>query len=181
MQTIADSFAGERERHTLETLLATRLSEWTILLGKLLTPLLWAWVVGQVLILVSLITSNIAFGQGELLLFSPAMTLAGMGFGLLVSGLLALAGVLLSLRAESVRQAQQSLALAWIGLVIVSFVLVVLTIMALGSLGVPVQAWLEAGNLTPLVLGAAGMLALLDGALLALTLRRFRRARLLGV
>jgi ABC-2 type transport system permease protein len=181
MQTIADSFAGERERHTLETLLATRLSEWTILLGKLLTPLLWAWVVGQVLILVSLITSNIAFGQGELLLFSPAMTLAGMAFGLLVSGLLALAGVLLSLRAESVRQAQQSLALAWIGLVIVSFVLVVLTIMALGSLGVPVQAWLEAGNLTPLVLGAAGMLALLDGALLALTLRRFRRARLLGV
>jgi ABC-2 type transport system permease protein len=181
MQTIADSFAGERERHTLETLLATRLSEWTILLGKLLTPLLWAWAVGQLLILVSLITSNIAFGQGALLLFSPAMTLAGMGFGLLVSSLLALAGVLLSLRAESVRQAQQSLALAWIGLVIVYFVLVVLTIMALGFLGVPVQAWVEAGNLTPLVLGAAGVLALLDGALLALALHRFRRARLLGV
>jgi ABC-2 type transport system permease protein len=181
MQTIADSFAGERERHTLETLLATRLSERTILLGKLLTPLLWAWAVGQVLILVSLITSNIAFGQGELLLFSPAMALAGMGFGLLVSGLLALAGVLLSLRAESVRQAQQSLALAWIGLVIVYFVLVVLTIMALGFLGVPVQAWVEAGNLTPLVLGAAGVLALLDGVLLSLALRRFRRTRLLGL
>jgi ABC-2 type transport system permease protein len=181
MQTIADSFAGERERHTLETLLATRLSEWTILLGKLLTPLLWAWAVGQLLILVSLITSNIAFGQGELLLFSPAMTLAGMGFGLLVSSLLALAGVLLSLRAESVRQAQQSLALAWIGLVIVYFVLVVLTIMALSFLGVPVQAWVEAGNLTPLVLGAAGVLALLDGVLLALALRRFRRTRLLGL
>jgi hypothetical protein len=72
-------------------------------------------------------------------------------------------------------------ALAWIGLVLVYFVLVVLTIMALGFLGVPVQAWLEAGNLTPLVLGAAGVLALLDGALLALALHRFQRARLLGV
>ena len=31
---IADSIAGERERHTLETLLATRLTEADILLGK---------------------------------------------------------------------------------------------------------------------------------------------------
>jgi hypothetical protein len=31
------------------------------------------------------------------------------------------------------------------------------------------------------VLGTAGVLALLDGVLLALALRRFRRARLLGV
>src|SRR6266542_3129096 len=30
---VADSFAGERERHTLETLLATRLSDGTILFG----------------------------------------------------------------------------------------------------------------------------------------------------
>src|SRR3954465_4189577 len=33
---VADSFAGERERHTLETLLATRLSDGAILIGKLL-------------------------------------------------------------------------------------------------------------------------------------------------
>ena len=32
---VADSFAGERERHTLETLLATRLSDQVILLGKM--------------------------------------------------------------------------------------------------------------------------------------------------
>jgi ABC-2 type transport system permease protein len=31
---IADSFAGERERHTLETLLASRLSDRAILFGK---------------------------------------------------------------------------------------------------------------------------------------------------
>ncbi|UCD40705.1 MAG: hypothetical protein JSV69_08835 [Chloroflexota bacterium] len=31
---VADSFAGERERHTLETLLASRLSDQAILIGK---------------------------------------------------------------------------------------------------------------------------------------------------
>jgi ABC-2 type transport system permease protein len=179
MRTIADSFAGERERHTLETLLATRLSERTILLGKLLTPLLWAWVVTQALMLVSLITTNIAFGQGELLIFSPALTLGGMGFGLLVSGLLALAGVLLSLRAESVRQAQQTLSLAWIGLIILYVLLLALLFTALEFAGISIMAWLQAGNLTPLVLGAAGVLLLLNGALFAFALRRFKRSRLL--
>src|SRR6185312_16139957 len=35
INTIADSIAGERERHTLETLLASRLSDRAIILGKL--------------------------------------------------------------------------------------------------------------------------------------------------
>src|SRR5258705_13580999 len=34
---VTDSFAGERERHTLETLLASRLSDEAILLGKILS------------------------------------------------------------------------------------------------------------------------------------------------
>ena len=36
IQPIVDSFAGERERHTLETLLASRLSDSAILFGKIL-------------------------------------------------------------------------------------------------------------------------------------------------
>ena len=34
LSVVPDSFAGERERHTLETLLASRLSDRAILLGK---------------------------------------------------------------------------------------------------------------------------------------------------
>lgn len=34
ISVVADSFAGERERHTLESLLAARLSDRTILFGK---------------------------------------------------------------------------------------------------------------------------------------------------
>ena len=39
---VADSFAGERERHTLESLLATRLSDRAILFGKLLAAMLYS-------------------------------------------------------------------------------------------------------------------------------------------
>jgi ABC-2 type transport system permease protein len=40
---VADSFAGERERHTLEALLATRLSDRAILFGKLLAALAYGF------------------------------------------------------------------------------------------------------------------------------------------
>jgi ABC-2 type transport system permease protein len=179
MQTIADSFAGERERHTLETLLATPLSDRVILFGKLLTPLLWAWGVTQGLILASTITTNIAFWQGSVLFFSPAMLLAGMGFGLLVSGLLATTGVLLSLRAASVRQAQQSLSIAWIVLAILYVVLIVVVIITANYLGMDLAGWIESGAVAPLAWGAAAVLLLLDGVMLTLAMHRFQRARLL--
>ena len=41
--TVADSFAGERERHTLETLLASRLPDRAILVGKLGVSVIFAW------------------------------------------------------------------------------------------------------------------------------------------
>src|SRR5512135_723452 len=40
---VADSFAGERERHTLETLLASRLPDRAIVLGKLLAAASYGW------------------------------------------------------------------------------------------------------------------------------------------
>jgi ABC-2 type transport system permease protein len=104
---VADSFAGERERHTLEALLATRLSDQAILFGKLLAALTYGFTLTWAILLVSLVTINIAVrGQG-LLLFSPLMALGALVFSVLISGLAASIGVLVSLRASSVRQAQQ--------------------------------------------------------------------------
>ena len=40
MGLVADAFAGERERHALETLLASRLNNQAILYGKMLTSIL---------------------------------------------------------------------------------------------------------------------------------------------
>ena len=40
---IGDAIAGERERHTLETLLASRISDRAILLGKVVVTVGYAW------------------------------------------------------------------------------------------------------------------------------------------
>ena len=104
---VADLFAGERERHTLEALLATRLSDQAILFGKLLAALTYGFTLTWVIMLVSLVTINIVF-RGQGLLFLPLeMALAALVFSFLISGLSASIGVLVSLRAGSVRQAQQ--------------------------------------------------------------------------
>ena len=62
---VADMFAGERERHTLEALLATRLSDQAILFGKLLAALTYGFTLTWVIMIASLITVNIGFGKGE--------------------------------------------------------------------------------------------------------------------
>jgi ABC-2 type transport system permease protein len=57
----ADTFAGERERHTLETLLASRLSDRSILFGKLGAVIGYGWGMTLITILVNLLTVNLVF------------------------------------------------------------------------------------------------------------------------
>ncbi len=116
---LTDSFAGERERHTLETLLATGLSDHAILFGKILTAVTYAWGVTILTILAGLITVNVEFGQGQLLLFSPLEGLLIFLITLLLCILITSAGVLVSLRASTVRQAETSFL---VGLAIVGFI-----------------------------------------------------------
>jgi len=52
---IPESFAGERERHTLETLLASRLTDRAILFGKVAVAVGYAWGITLMLLLVSLV------------------------------------------------------------------------------------------------------------------------------
>jgi ABC-2 type transport system permease protein len=49
---VGDSFAGERERHTLETLLASRMPDRAILLGKIGAILGYAWSIMLISLLV---------------------------------------------------------------------------------------------------------------------------------
>jgi ABC-2 type transport system permease protein len=67
---VADSIAGERERHTLETLLASRLSDTAILFGKIAAAVLYGWGLTLISALVSMIVINLVHGHGRLLLFS---------------------------------------------------------------------------------------------------------------
>jgi len=72
---IADSFAGERERHTLETLLASRLPDRAILFGKLAAALAYAWGLAAGALLLSLLSVNVVYGRGELLFYPAGMFL----------------------------------------------------------------------------------------------------------
>ena len=172
---VADSFAGERERHTLEALLATRLSDRAILFGKLLAALAYGFTLTWAILLVSLVTINVTVRGGSLLLFSPTMTVGALVFSILVSGLAASIGVLVSLRASSVRQAQQ-----WM-----SFGMLILFLPFMFVQFIP-KSWLESfGNMLiktdPVQIAAwvAVVLLVIQSVLLAIAMRLFQRSKLI--
>ena len=107
--TIPESFAGERERHTLNTLLASRLPDRAILFGKMAVSIALAWGVTVVVLGLSLVTVNIAHYDGKLLLYTPAIAIGDLLLSLLMATLFASAGVLISMRSETVQQAAQLL------------------------------------------------------------------------
>ena len=107
--TVPDSFAGERERHTLGTLLASRLPDRAILFGKLIVSVVFAWAVTLVVLLASLITVNIIFWEGDLILYTPVVAFADLTLSFLAAVLFASTGVLVSMRAQTVQQAAQLL------------------------------------------------------------------------
>jgi ABC-2 type transport system permease protein len=106
---IPDSFAGERERHTLGTLLASRLPDQAILLGKMIPPILMGWGSGLLFTLLSLVIVNIAHGDGGLLFYSPTITFGILALSFLSSTVMAGGGILTSLRSETVQDAIQKL------------------------------------------------------------------------
>jgi ABC-2 type transport system permease protein len=172
---VADSFAGERERHTLETLLASRLSDRAILLGKIGAALLYGWGMTLLGLLLGLVTVNVAHGQGQLLLFPATAFLGILTLSLLVAALSAGIGVLVSLRAATVRQAQQTLSVAFLVLFIPVFLFPLLPEewrlrMARAAQAADPAQWLGA---------AAGILLVLDLGLLGIAASRFKRTRLI--
>jgi ABC-2 type transport system ATP-binding protein len=173
---IADSFAGERERHTLETLLASRLSDRSILFGKIAACMAYGWLISISCILAGAITVNIMNWHGRILIFHDAASWLLLLLGPpLLGGVIATAGVLVSLHATTVRQAQQTLGVAFA---------VVLIGAIFGSSMLPTdwKAWFARILLTwsqaDLVLAAAGVLLAIDLALLSAGMARFQRARL---
>jgi ABC-2 type transport system permease protein len=173
---IADSFAGERERHTLETLLASRLSDRSILFGKIAASMAYGWLMSMACIVMGTITVNVVNWHGEILIYHDAASWLIIALGPpLMGGLIATVGVLVSLHAATVRQAQQTLA--------VGFMVIVFGII-FGSNMLP-EEWriwfgkiLVTWSLAGLVLAAGGVILAIDLALLGAGMARFQRARL---
>lgn len=111
MSLIADSIAGERERHTLETLLASRLSDRAILFGKVGAVVVYALALTVLGALAGALTVNLQVpGVG----FYPLVNFAGLVvFCLLAALTIGGIGVLVSLHSDSVRQAYQRMSLGF--------------------------------------------------------------------
>src|SRR2546421_8624964 len=166
---IGDVIAGERERHTLETLLASRMPDQAILLGKVVATVLYAWGMGVLSLLLGLVLVDLFRTQGNWMFYPLDLFVDAIVLSLLVSVLGASAGVLISLRVSTVRQAQQILSVGTIVLVFgIIFVLQALPANSVSSL-----------TYQQFLLFAMAFFAVLDAILLGLSLMSFQRSRLI--
>jgi ABC-2 type transport system permease protein len=172
---IADAFAGERERHTLETLLASRMPDQAILFGKIATAVVYAWMMTMLLVLMGTATLKIKLGGGGFLPLPVMIYVAGMTLIFLAATMAASAGVLISLRCATVRQAQQVLSFTVMVPILPLWFVPLLPARWSGAIG----AVLESGNVMYPVLAAVAGLITASIALVGAAMLRFQRARLI--
>ena len=175
ISVIADSIAGERERHTLETLLASRLSDRAIILGKLGAAAGYSLVISTLAALVGMVAANLQGGK-SFQLYPIGILISIIAFALLVSILFAGIGVLVSLRASTVRQAQQVMSVA----MIVVFLLPALIFAALSNAArQQFLGWLSSADWTTIGLIVAAALVIIDLLVIAVVMARFQRSKLI--
>lgn len=175
---VPDAIAGERERHTLATLLASRLPNRAILYGKLGFAVTTGWLTGIVMLAVALVAANLSAAPPAPLLYEPAVLLAVLALGLLVAILAGGIGFFVSLRANTAQEAQQLVGVGMmLPLMLTSFLL--MAIMGSEDLRGMLAGF---ASMDPrlLVFAVMAAIAIVDGALLAAADRRFRRGRLLA-
>jgi ABC-2 type transport system permease protein len=173
---VADSFAGERERRTLEALLSTRLPDRAILFGKLIAAIGYGWGITLICLFLGIVTVNLRYPNGELLIYPPEIGFGIVMLSLLSAGFIASAGVLISLRASSVRQAQQTMSIA---------IMLLIFVPIFGAQALPgewrkrlAEALMNVDATRIMFIVMATLIVLIFG-LLAVAMARFKRARLI--
>jgi ABC-2 type transport system permease protein len=109
MLTAPDSFAGERERHTLPTLLASRLPDGAILWGKILWNVAVSWGLVLAILVLGLVTANLATRDGGVAFYGTRTLVAAAGLSLLLSFLAVGVSIPLSLRASTAQEAMHAM------------------------------------------------------------------------
>jgi ABC-2 type transport system permease protein len=158
----ADAFAGERERKTLETLLATPLSERSILVGKGAAAIAFALFAAVVALLAAVITVNVTAHPASLFLPSPLLLAGALGGAFASASLTSAVAILVSMRVPVARSVQQMTSLS--GMLL--FSAIAATWSALGL----AMTWAN-------VLAAEGAVLLVALALFELARATFRRDR----
>jgi ABC-2 type transport system permease protein len=177
--TVPESFAGERERHTLETLLASRLPDRAILFGKLGLAIIYGWGMAVATLLLGAVVANAVGWKGQVMFYTPPILLANLGISLLASGLTAGLGVLISLRSATAMGATQAL-MMFLLVPIMILQIVPLLLLTVVPNGMAIfQRLLKSLDFTQVMLVLAAVLLVVDVALLLVAMARFRRARLI--
>ena len=186
MNMAVDGFAGERERHTLETLLATPLPTRAILWGKLVTPTLYGWGLSLLLLLLAALVVNLATAAQGLSFYVGGFFWQTALLSLVASATLNLLAAHVSLYASSVRQAYQRSSLVLVGLGFVSIVALqaLPRERVLGWIGSALTTTLSSATPVTVTLGSvegmAALALLVVGALAAwILVRRADRERLI--
>lgn len=177
--SVPAAFAGEREQHTLETLLASRLPDRAILLGKLGLSVAYGWSISLLLLLFSLVPANVFHWEGHVMFFRLDVLLVNALVSLLTSGFMAGLGILISLRATTAQSAQQTL----MGTLLVPLALLQLVPMLVLSLipdgGERLEELLKAAGKPAFIATVLAVWLLIDLALLWAATIRFQRSRLI--
>jgi len=170
--TIPDSFAGERERNTLETLLASRLPDRAILFGKWILSVAFGWGITLLFLIIGLVMVNIKFWDGQILFYSPTLLAANLSLSILMATLVAGAGVLVSQRSETVQQAAQ--------LLMMIFLVPLIILQAASMLFLrDIIAYFENVDGVQLLLISVAVLLVIDVAVNFAAVMRFQRSRLI--
>jgi ABC-2 type transport system permease protein len=176
---VPDSIAGERERRTLSTLLASRLPDRAILYGKLGFAVAIGWLAAPIVLAIALVVVNLVVGRPRLLMYEPSLLLAVLVLAFLVAVLTGGIGVFVSLRARTAQEAQQ---LTLLGLLVPGMLIGFAVTILLGNreLGAGLINWLATVDVGRVALGAMAVLALIDALIVLAADRRFRRGRLIS-
>lgn len=171
---VSDAVAGERERHTLETLLSTRLPDTSILLGKLVAAVLYGYAFALTNLLIGYITVQVRYGPiaetMPLSRFAALFVLIGAA-----SSCIAGVGVSVSLRAATVRQAQQTF-----GIVLLVLMMTPLVALQFISEGARQDVAIRAAQygVEGIAWRVSAVLLVLAVTLLTVAVRRFKRGEL---
>lgn len=163
----SDSFAGERERKTIEALLATPISDSELLMGKILVSFIPAMIITWVSFAIyTTVVDVLTFSLFNGMLILPTVNFLILTFG--VSPILALCSigltVIISAKVKGFKEAQQ--------------ISVILLIPILGLVFAQISGIMVLG---PLILALLmGLLALIDIGVFYIGVKMFRREEILS-
>lgn len=158
----ADSFAGERERGTLEALLLSPVPDWAIVCGKTIAlVIVWLLACG-VLLTAHAIIARIFGGGVALRWYALTFSVSGI-----ISIIATCLGLIVSWHAASVQAAQQ----------LFSYAFVALSILAMLYMYLPEEVTRSVQRIPPLLFAVVGVGIALGALIVAI--RTFHRDRLL--